>query len=374
MGSFRPAHSYDEWTKLEEAVVGIGAGYKQHELDLSFKLFHLESVAPVLLIGSFRKPYVDIPRRIVDELEEDLEGLVDALSAFGTTVLRPVPPNRPAEEIKTPFWMAHATAALNIRDQTLILGDTLVETAPHVRARYFENDYLKPIFYRYFMAGSGWVSMPKPTLSRETLDPGFESATAYPVAALLENDSVGKMEGLGREMILDAAQCLRFGRDVIVNVANDNHQMGYDWLVRQFGERFHFHRVYRMAANHIDSIILPLRPGLMLLRSLRFKEFLPRFLQSWDVIYPPEISEDRFPDYTAFGFNLASKYIDMNVLSLDENTVVVNSLYPELITVLARKGMEVIPVRHRHGRLFSGGFHCFSLDCIRFGGCESYAH
>jgi glycine amidinotransferase len=84
------------------------------------------------------------------------------------------------------------------------------------------------------------------------------------------------------------------------------------------------------------------------------------------------VTEHRFPDYGSEGLNLASRFIDMNVLSLDEDTVVVNALYPELIDTLEEEGLEVVPVRHRHRRLFSGGFHCFTLDCVRAGGAEDY--
>ena len=110
----------------------------------------------------------------------------------------------------------------------------------------------------------------------------------------------------------------------------------------------------------------------MLLRHPRVKDSLPVGLRTWDVIYPPDVGETAFPSYEAWGFNLASRFIDMNVLSLDESTVVVNSLSPGLIAVLESKGMTVIPVRHRHRRLFSGGFHCFTLDCVRDGGYENY--
>ena len=36
------------------------------------------------------------------------------------------------------------------------------------------------------------------------------------------------------------------------------------------------------------------------------------------------------------------------------------------------RGFTVVPVRHRHRRLFGGGFHCFTLDTVRAGGCEEY--
>jgi glycine amidinotransferase len=90
------------------------------------------------------------------------------------------------------------------------------------------------------------------------------------------------------------------------------------------------------------------------------------------VIFPPSFCDDNFPDYSEFGFNLASKYIDTNVLSVDTNTAIVNSLCPELCDEIESHGFDVIRVRHRHRLLYSGGFHCFTLDTVRDGSLDSY--
>lgn len=69
---------------------------------------------------------------------------------------------------------------------------------------------------------------------------------------------------------------------------------------------------------------------------------------------------------------LTTKYIDLNILSVDEEKVIVNSLFPELMTTLDKHGFTPIQVRHRHQRLFGGGFHCFTLDTVREGKLEDY--
>ena len=79
----------------------------------------------------------------------------------------------------------------------------------------------------------------------------------------------------GHEIMIDGAQCVRFGKDILVNVATANHEAGYQWLARHCGDRFRLHRVYRMTDNHIDSIILPLRPGKLLLREPKYLDMLP---------------------------------------------------------------------------------------------------
>jgi glycine amidinotransferase len=368
----RSVHSYDEWSRLEEVVVGVADHYDQHHIDdVTFKVFHFNNIEPVLRQRRHRDAYLDIPPEVVRELNEDIEGMVAALEGFGVTVHRPERLDAGAD-IRTPFWSSRTTAALNVRDQTIVLGDTIVETAPHVRARIFENDYLKPIFYRYLRAGSAWVAMPRPALARGSLDFSYHGGKVQKVGDLLDDAGTRELGDLGYEMVFDGAQCIRLGRDVIVNVANENHRLGFEWLVAVFGDRFRFHRLDRMADSHIDSMIMPLRPGCLLLRSPEYLDYLPESLRKWDVIYAPDPGDARFPDYGDRGFNLASRFIDINVLCLDERTVMVNSLYPELVRLLDRSGFDVVPVRHRHRRLFSGGFHCFTLDCVRAGGCETY--
>ena len=73
--------------------------------------------------------------------------------------------NRGFSGIVTPYWESNQTPPLNVRDNAIILGGTIVETATHVRSRLFENDGLKYIFYSYFAEGSPWVNMPRPTLA-----------------------------------------------------------------------------------------------------------------------------------------------------------------------------------------------------------------
>ncbi|MBA2655465.1 MAG: glycine amidinotransferase [Tatlockia sp.] len=313
-----------------------------------------------------------IKNQYLEELAEDVGELVLVLEKLNVKVHRPLPLNK-GVTFKTPYWNATCIPALNIRDQAIIIGNEIIETPPQIRARYFENDLLKSIFYRYFSAGAKWTTMPKPIMTDNSFDLAYVEDQIQDVIA---TQKVYKQEvsefDVGHEIMIDAAQCIRFGKDILVNVANKNHELGLQWLERHLGGKFNIHRAYRMTDNHIDSIILPLRPGLLLLRSPAFLKFLPEALQKWDVIYPPEPKKNNFPNYEDDNLILTSKYIDLNVLSVDEDKVIVNSLFPELIQTLEKHKMTPIPVRHRHRRLFGGGFHCFTLDTVRAGSMENY--
>jgi len=366
------ANSFDEWSPLREVVVGRAEHYTEHDPDASWRLFYFENVAPILDGNPAGRGLLPIPTQLVDELNEDIAGLVQALTGCGVNVLRPAAPGKDVD-IRSPYWEARATPPLNVRDQTIVLGNTIVETAPHVRARLFENDLLKPIFYRYYnSSATNWLSMPRPALSAGSLDDAYFRRQGIDVSRATDTETAQPIDGLGLEMVFDGAQCMRLGRDVLVNVANRNHNLALRWL-RDNLPHLRFHVLDAMADNHIDSIVVPLRPGLMLLRSPRYLPYLPKAMQSWEIIYPPAMSQP-VPEHSDTGFVIptASRYIDINVLSVDENTVVVNSHYPELVAVLEQRGFTVVPVRHRHRRLFGGGFHCFTLDTVRAGGCEDY--
>ncbi|PZR02573.1 MAG: hypothetical protein DI536_36940 [Archangium gephyra] len=250
-----------------------------------------------------------------------------------------------------------------------MLGDEVIETAPQVRARLFEGDLLKPVFSRYFRAGSQWTSMPRPRMLDASFDTSYVSGRATPA---IEDVGAAAGDPGEFEIMLDGAQCLRFGEDLLVNVSTANHVLGAQWLSRHLEGRFRVRVMHRFADNHIDSLVLPLRPGLLLLRNPSVADQLPAPLQRWDRIYAPTPQASNFPAYGADDVIISSPYIDMNVLSVDESTVVANSLFPELIDELERNGFTVIPVRHRHRRLFGGGFHCFTLDTVRDGGNEDY--
>ena len=70
---------------------------------------------------------------------------------------------------------------------------------------------------------------------------------------------------------------------------------------------------------------------------------------------------------------LSSKWLNMNLLSIDENTVIVEKNEKPLIDVLENKyGFNVIPIDFFNAYKFGGGFHCQTLDLYRDGTKKSY--
>jgi glycine amidinotransferase len=376
-------NSFDEWSPLREIIVGSAVNYTSHDRELSFDLFFHDNITrsewyyPRLSVPSGPAPTgterrrVPIKQRYVDELNEDVEGIAKTLQSLSVVVHRPLDLDVSTVEVRTPAWSAAVVPPLNIRDNTLVVGDEIIETPPMVRSRYFETQFLTPIFAEYFKQGARWTVMPRPLMTDASFDPSYaNSSVGGPTEPV--SDPQPSPYDVGHEMMFDGAQCMRLGRDIIVNISTANHALACDWLERHLDGRFRLHRVYRLSDSHIDSMVLALRPGTLLVRSEQVADYLPEQLRSWKMIVPPPPEVDNFPSYADDDLVLTSRYIDLNVLSVDQDTVLVNEACPELIRTLERHRFTVVPVRHRHRRLFGGGFHCFTLDTVRDGGPEDY--
>ncbi|MDT0345438.1 glycine amidinotransferase [Streptomyces litchfieldiae] len=375
-------NSFDEWSPLKEIIVGSAENYTSHERELSFDLFFHDNITrsewyyPRLSAkgsGDDRQAAKSpIKQRYVDELNEDIDGIVRTLEGLGVTVHRPMPLAKETTEVRTLDWSAAVVPPLNVRDNTLIVGDEIIETPPMIRSRYFETQFLTPVFAEYFRRGARWTVMPRPVMTDASFDPSYaRSSTAGGPMEPIE-DPQPSVYDTGYEMMFDGAQCLRLGRDLLVNVSNANHALACDWLERHLRGRFRIHRTHRLSDSHIDSMVLALRPGTLLVRSPEVATFLPERLRSWDMIVPPLPTENNFPRYEDDDLVLTSPFIDLNVLSVSPDTVLVNEACPELMRTLEQHRFTVVPVRHRHRRLFGGGFHCFTLDTVREGGPEDY--
>ncbi|MBD0689545.1 glycine amidinotransferase [Streptomyces sp. CBMA123] len=381
-------NTFDEWSPLREVIVGSAVNYTSHERELSFDLFFHDNIAkdnssrsewyyPRLSAAgrdrqagnSSRKP---IKQRYVDELNEDLDGIVKALESLDVTVHRPMDVDPATARVETLAWEASVVPPLNVRDNTLIVGDEIIETPPMIRSRYFETQFLTPIFQEYFRQGARWTVMPRPLMTDASFDLTYarNSTVGGPTEPIA--DPRPSPYDVGFEMMFDGAQCLRLGRDLVVNISTANHALACDWLERHLEGRFRIHRVHQLSDSHIDSMVLALRPGTLLVRSEKVAEKLPEPLRTWDLIVPPAPEGNNFPQYGDDDLILTSPFIDLNVLSAGPDTVLVNEACPELMRKLEQHGFTVVPVRHRHRRLFGGGFHCFTLDTVRDGGPEDY--
>lgn len=348
-----PVHSWDEFTTLREIIVGDAThAYMPAMTDISAWL----NCYPALTAAELAKVEVgSIPSRIVEEANEDLDELAGALHGLGVIVHRTVAPDH-SVEFSSPDWRTAGFSSYCPRDLTLVVGSTIIETPSPMRARYFEQFGLRPLLQKYFLNGANWLAAPRPRLPDELFPLGPDG-----------------LPDLGEaEPVFDAANVLRLGRDIFYQVSRSGNELGLRWLestVRLLGDiRVHPLRgVY--GYTHIDSTIVLLRPGLVLLNPSRITpETIPEPLRDWDVVWCPPLRPHPGPS----GHLISEVWIGMNLLMTDPGHAIVDRDQPELMTALESHGIEVLPLRLRHAQVLGGGFHCVTLDIVRDGGLASY--
>jgi len=209
----------------------------------------------------------------------------------------------------------------------------------------------------YLEDGANWFAAPKPMLE----DRLFEYDVSAPTPRNIEP-------------AFDAANVLRFGRDLLYLVSATGNELGGRWLQRVLGDEFTVHFMKDVYyGSHIDSTLVALKPGLLLANPARLSpDTIPSFLKQWEILFsPPMENQDR---YSAEYLDQAigSEWIDMNLFSLGPDTVVVDRDQTALIQLLESHQMEVVPLKLRHSRMMGGGFHCVTLDTRRRGKMESY--
>ena len=163
-------------------------------------------------------------------------------------------------------------------------------------------------------------------------------------------------------MTLDAANVCRLGDTWLYLQSPSGNISAYYWLKEKFPQvKIELCNFY--AGVHIDSTVVPLREGLVMLNASRVNSSnCPRALDNWEKIW---ITDDMIVPQTFYQYPYASKWIAMNSLVLDPQTVIVDAAQSKIIKLLEEKKFTVIPLTLTHSRTLGGGFHCVTLDTRR---------
>jgi glycine amidinotransferase/scyllo-inosamine-4-phosphate amidinotransferase 1 len=298
--------SRNEWDPLEEVVVGRADHANWPSSD---PVFAEESKKT--LWTETPVPSGAVPQWIVDEANEDLDALAKVCQNYGATVHRPQPYN---------YVKRNGMYGYCPRDRVLIAGKKVVDVSMMYPCRNQEFRSLEHAWVGYEP-----VIMPK-----------------------------------NRGMVLDAANICRLGHTWLFLESYSGNRAAYEWLCEQFPE-INIELCNFYAGVHIDSTIVPLREGLVLLNGHRVNNSnCPQAFDSWTKIYVDEVVPQGFHQYP-----YASKWIALNMLVLDPHTVIVDRHQTQLIQLLEQLKFAVIPLELRHSRTLGGGFHCVTLDTRR---------
>lgn len=353
-----PVGSWNEWDPLEEVIVGRidGAVIPAYHISSSYNL------SPGMrklyrLFGGRRYPGF-LTRRAQKQLDE----FVHILEAEGVRVRRPDPVDF-GRKYSSPDWTSRGFTVACPRDSVLIIGDEIIETPMPWRCRYFETFAYRSLFKEYFASGARWTAAPKPQL----LDDLYRHDHVMPKPGEPITYVINE-----NEPVFDAADFTRCGRDIFVTRSNVTNLAGIEWLRRHLGNGFRVHEVASLCRDpqHIDSTLVPLAPGKVLVNPeyLDMKR-IPEVFKNWDILVAPD--PDPLPPSRTW-LSMVSKWISVNVLSLDEERVIVERSQPSMIKKLKEWGFKPIPCDFVDYGPFGGAFHCATLDVRRRGELKSY--
>jgi len=299
--------SYNEWDPLKQVIVGSAT---DANWPINDPVFSKESEKTTWTETPV--PRGPVPQRIIEEANEDLDMLATTLTSLGVDVIRPDPLN---------FQTHDGMYNYCPRDRLLVHGTTIVNPAMMYPCRDMElqcyHDVVDDAEHYHFMP---------------------------------------RNEG----MVLDAANVCRLGDSMLFLESASGNRAAYEWLCNVFPDvTIELCNFY--AGVHIDSTVVPLREGLVLLNGSRVtEETCPKVFADWEKIYVDDVEPQDFYQYP-----YASKWIALNMLVVDPNTVICDRNQQSLVNTLEKNGFTVIPLELRHSRTLGGGFHCVTLDTWR---------
>jgi N-dimethylarginine dimethylaminohydrolase len=302
-------NSCNEWDSLEAIVVGEASMANWPMTDPVFAREMKESTWK-----ETTPPSGPVPQHIVDQTNRELDTLCEALLRYGATVYRP----RPMDFVEHKGLHNYCP-----RDRLLIAGDTVVDCNMMYPCR---NQEIKN-YYRLLADAKNIITMPR-----------------------------------DQDMVLDAANICRLGDTWLFLESASGNMKAHEWLQRKFRNvKIELCNFY--SGVHIDSTITPLREGLVMLNASRVNpQNCPRAFDHWEKIW---ITDEMIVPQDFYQFPYASKWIGMNMLVLDPETVIIDAAQTQLITILKSKGIDSIPLTLTHSRTLGGGFHCVTLDTRR---------
>jgi scyllo-inosamine-4-phosphate amidinotransferase 1 len=301
-------NTHNEWDPLKKIVVGSAT---HANWPVNDPVFSKESEKT-----SWKEtpvPSGPVPQWIIDEANEDLDGLAKILTDLGVVVVRPEPMN---------FQTHDGMYNYCPRDRLLIVGDKVIDTAMMYPCRDMELQC-----YHSILEDAEVITMPR-----------------------------------DQDLVLDAANILRLGPNKMLYLESaSGNKAAYYWLLANLPPDTSIELCNFYAGVHIDSTIVPLREGVVMLNASRVSfDNVPRAFEGWQKIWIRDVVAQGFHEYP-----YASKWIAMNMLVVDPETVIVDRHQTELIKTLESYRFRVIPHELRHSRTLGGGFHCVTLDLIR---------
>ena len=194
------------------------------------------------------------------------------LNSLNIKVDRPTPIDF-SQSIETPDWSNNGMfGCMPPRDVILTVGNEMLEAPMSYRCRWFEYLAYRPLLEKYYSEDKNmrWESAPKPRLTNQSYKSNYlpEGITEEERYKKIENRDMILTE---KEPLFDAAEILRFGKDLFYHNNFTSNLSGLDWLRRHYPN----HRVHQinlpgdLIPTHIDACFTPIKPGVIIINPNR---------------------------------------------------------------------------------------------------------
>jgi len=227
---------------------------------------------------------------------------------------------------------------------------------------------------------------------------GMGNTTGYTdVLRKIEKDNLILYEE--GNFVIDTATICRVGKDIWWDISNNIKFEIIDRYKKQWeSEGFRVHISNR--GYHSDSAFCVVKPGCIV--SLKEIQDYETEFPNWDVLYLPDQSwakvdpflemkkkvggcwwlkgEEHNDELIAFVNTWLNDWVgyveetvfDVNMLSVDENTIICNNYNKDVFKHFKKHKVEPIVFNFRHRYFWDGGVHCITQDLYREGTQEDY--
>ncbi len=360
--------SWNEWDPLKHVILGRADGGMVQAPELAAQRNWPDNGYPLGKYG----PY---PKDMMDMANEQLDNFCSLLESRGIIVDRPTPLDF-SQKVSTPDWTQDSmVGCMPPRDVLLTVGNEILEATMSLHSRWFEYLAYRPLMEKYFAEDPNfrYEAAPKPRLTERSYKKDFlknwpSLSEEEKKRHMVESDWILTET----EPCFDAADVVRCGKDLFVQKSMVTNEGGIRWLRQHFpNHRIHKVRYMESQPWHMDSTLIPLRPGLVMINPVRTPleegqaELFKR--NGWEVIVAPKtvLTKKRPMTY-------CSLWLNMNLLVLDPKTVCVEVSETPVQELLDSKGFNVIPVPFYEVSPFGGLLHCATADVYREGTLEDY--
>lgn len=330
-------------------------------------------------------PFKERIQRLTQESCEDMDKMVNVLKTFNITVQRlnnPFP--KPCVVSNGTVSVINPRAAFTPRDNMEFIDNKCISYFTYEQPTRWWDDWAHhDLFMEYFNKGAEWHQMPKGPFDEEH----YYNLVSSGSEITLPDDRL--LPG-NKNLYFSGANVIKFGKDIFYTLKYTGNEAGLQWAKSVIGGDYRWHLLpLSKFGNHVDASLKILRPGVMLSKYTKDEvvDAIPQ-VKNWDIIHVEhELNDPKtaFNDSTVFpghyGFDAdiwsnewTKKWVeherlktifDINILCIDEKTVMINIPNTEFERKLHALGFDTVNCNHRNRHFWGHGINCMTHDVLR---------